>query len=72
MANEISLLDPTFNGIPGSNMYRAQVFPELYPHEDRMLIENWHQEDLEAYCGGVFTPGYIYKDVPRRIMQGVE
>lgn len=41
-----------------TDMYRAQVFPELYPNEKPMLIGNWPQEDLEAYCGGVYTPGY--------------
>ncbi|WKW87266.1 hypothetical protein SEA_CHARGERPOWER_51 [Mycobacterium phage Chargerpower] len=53
-----NLLDPTFNGMPGSEMYRAEVFPELFPHQKRMLIENWPQEDLEMSVGGIFTPGY--------------
>lgn len=52
-----NLLDPMFNCMPGSEMYRSEVFPELFPGEP-MLLENWSQEDLEQYVGGVFTPGY--------------
>jgi len=51
-------MDSTFNGMGGSEFYRAQVFPELFPHEKPMALENWSQDDLEMYCGGVFTPGY--------------
>jgi hypothetical protein len=39
-------------------MYRAQVFPEMYPNEKPMLLQNWHPEDLAAYVGGEYTPGY--------------
>ncbi|WP_236746158.1 hypothetical protein [Mycobacteroides abscessus] len=39
-------------------MYRAEVFPELFPHEKRMRIENWSQQDREMYCGGIYTKGY--------------
>ena len=46
-----NIMDSLFNGMAGSEFYRSQVFPELYPHEPRMLIENWHPEDLEFYCG---------------------
>jgi hypothetical protein len=38
-------------------LYRAQVTPDLFPNEGRMLIENWSAEDREMYCGGVFTKG---------------
>lgn len=41
-----------------TDMYRAQVFPELYPDENPMLVENWPADDREAYCGGQYTPGY--------------
>lgn len=47
-----NLLDSTFNGMPGSEMYRAQIFPELWPHEKRMLIENWSDEDIEMFVKG--------------------
>lgn len=63
-----NLLDPTFNGMPGSEMYRAEVFPELFPHQKPMRLENWSQDDLEMYVGGRFTPGYGLGHVPRRIM----
>lgn len=41
-----------------TDMYRAQVFPELYPNEKPMLVENWHPEDREMYLGGEYTTGY--------------
>lgn len=47
-----NLLDATFNGMAGSEFYRAQIFPELFPHEKQMLIDNWSAEDREMYCGG--------------------
>ncbi|BBX09448.1 hypothetical protein [Mycolicibacterium aichiense] len=53
-----TLFDGEFNGMAGSEMYRAEVFPELFPHQPPMLLENWSQDDLEMYVGGCFTPGY--------------
>jgi hypothetical protein len=41
-----------------TDMYRAQVFPELYPDEKPMMVGNWSREDQEAYCGGEYTAGY--------------
>ena len=46
-----NLLDSTFNGMAGSEFYRAQLFPELFPNEKQMLVENWSDEDREMYCG---------------------
>jgi hypothetical protein len=54
----INIMDPLFNGMGGSELYRSELFPELWPHQKRMLIENWSRDDLEQYVGGVFTPGY--------------
>lgn len=51
----MNIMDSIYNGMGASEMYRAQVFPELFPHEKRMLIENWSAEDREMYCG-------IYKE----------
>jgi hypothetical protein len=53
-----NLIDPLFNGMGGSEMYRAQIFPELFPNEPQMMLENWPLEDLEQYVGGKYTPGY--------------
>ena len=64
-----NLLDPMFNGMPGSEMYRAEVFPELFPHQRPMTIYNWPQEDLEQYVGGVFTPGYARRNYDRRLRE---
>ena len=48
----INIMDSVFNGMAGSELYRAQVFPELFPHQKLMLIENWDQQDIEMYCTG--------------------
>lgn len=56
-----NLIDPMFNGMPGSEMYRAQLFPELFPHQPEMRLENWPLEDLEMYVGGPFTRGYFLR-----------
>lgn len=53
-----SVFDGSFNGAARSEMYRAQVAPELFPHEKPMLIDNWPAEDREMYCGGEYTVGY--------------
>jgi hypothetical protein len=45
-------MDSLFNGMPGSEFYRAQLFPELFPNEKQMLIHNWSEQDREMYCGG--------------------
>jgi len=47
-----NLMDGLFNGMAGSEFYRAQVFPELFPHEKRMMTENWDEQDIEMYVTG--------------------
>lgn len=54
-----NIFDPIFNGMPHSEMYRAQLTPELFPHQKRMLLENWPAEDREMYVGGKYTKGYV-------------
>lgn len=51
-----NIFDGTFNGMARSELYRAQLVPDLFPHEPRMRIENWSDDDREAYCG-------IYKGI---------
>jgi len=46
-------MDKMFNGMAGSEFYRAQVFPELFPHEKPMLVELWPVEDQIMFCGRV-------------------
>ena len=53
------LFDATFNGMGGSEFYRAQITPDLFPYQKPMLIERWSVEDREMYCGGEWTPGYL-------------
>lgn len=52
-------MDSQLNGMPRSELYRSEVFPELFPHEKKMLIQNWSQQDREEYCGGIYTKGYV-------------
>ncbi|WP_165614794.1 hypothetical protein [Mycobacteroides chelonae] len=54
----LNIFDPLFNGMPHSEMYRAEIVPDLFPHQPRMLVENWSQQDREMYCGGEYTKGY--------------
>jgi hypothetical protein len=44
-------MDSIFNHMPGSEFYRAQVFPELFPHEKPMLVDNWPLEDQIMWTG---------------------
>jgi hypothetical protein len=51
-------MDSLFNGMGGSEQYRAEVFPELFPHQELMKIGNWSELDREMYCGGSYAKGY--------------
>ncbi|AJD82471.1 hypothetical protein SHEEN_53 [Mycobacterium phage Sheen] len=66
------MVRPTVDSSPGSHlsvidgglgdrteMYQAQVFPDLFPDEKPMLVDNWPLEDRRMYCGGEWTPGYL-------------
>lgn len=48
-----NIMDATFNHMPASEFYRALVFPELFPHEKPMMVENWSEEDQLMFCGRV-------------------
>jgi hypothetical protein len=52
-SDPINIMDSAFNGMPRSEFYRGQVFPELFPHEERMLVEAWPAQDQEMFCGPV-------------------
>jgi hypothetical protein len=52
------IMDRAYNGMGRSELYRAQVSPELFPHERAMRVENWSEEDREMFCGGIYTKGY--------------
>jgi hypothetical protein len=45
------IFDGALNGMPGIEMYRAWVFPDMYPDERQPVLSNWSAEDLEAFCG---------------------
>jgi len=49
------IMDDTLNGMGRSEMYRALISPDLFPHEKPMLIYNWPAVDREMYCG----PQYV-------------
>ena len=46
-------MDAVFNGMGGSEFYRAQVFPDLFPHQKQMMIHQWPTEDVEMYVKGI-------------------
>lgn len=46
-----SIFDPGFSQVPHSEMYRAWVHPDLFPGEPQPRLNNWPDEDLEAFCG---------------------
>lgn len=48
------IFDKLFNGMPGSEVYRACLVPDLFPNAKPMLLHNWPQQDLEMYCGGEY------------------
>lgn len=49
----MNIMDSVFNGMGGSELYRAQVFPELFPHIPPMLLHNWSVDDIEMYVAGL-------------------
>ena len=54
-----NILDPLFNGMGASELYRALLFPELFAKQKPMRIENWSVQDREMYCGGIYTKGTV-------------
>lgn len=50
-SDPINIMDSAFNGMPRSEFYRAQVFPELFPHEPEMLVDQWPLQDQDMFCG---------------------
>lgn len=51
----MNIMDTLWNGMGGSEMYRTQVFPELFPNSKGMLVDNWSDQDREMYCGGEYA-----------------
>jgi hypothetical protein len=51
----MNIIDPVFNGMGRSELYRSLIFPDLFPHEKPMLVNNWPLDDLQMYCGGTYT-----------------
>ncbi|MGW0245091.1 hypothetical protein ACWDYH_00475 [Nocardia goodfellowii] len=48
--NAKSIFDSEFNSMPGIDMYRSWVEPEMYPEESPARVGNWSQYDRED-CG---------------------
>lgn len=46
-----NIFDGKFNGLPRGSMYRAWVFPEEFPEERPAMLQNWSDEEKEAFCG---------------------
>jgi hypothetical protein len=51
-----NIMDELFNGMGRSEMYRACLFPDIFKHEQPMLIPNWSVTDREMYCG-IYSKG---------------
>ncbi|AIK69005.1 hypothetical protein AVT20_gp44 [Mycobacterium phage Tiffany] len=61
-----SIFDAKFNGMGGSEMYRAQIVPDLFPHEKPMLIDNWPEEDRLLFCGGEAAKEFYRNEIEKR------
>lgn len=46
-----SVFAPGFSSSPMADMYRAWVYPEIFPDQRQPVLKNWTAEDLEEYCG---------------------
>lgn len=57
-----NIFDGGFNGAARSEMYRAQVAPDLFPHEKPMRVENWDEQDQIMYCGGEYAKAAYLKE----------
>jgi hypothetical protein len=45
----LDIFDGLLSGMPRLNMYRAQVYPELYPCERPMLLDNWPEPEQDVF-----------------------
>ncbi|ASR77154.1 hypothetical protein KIV66_gp46 [Mycobacterium phage MyraDee] len=61
-----SIFDGAFNGQPCSEMYRAQVVPELFPDQPRMRVENWPAEDRAYLVGGEEAKAFYRNEILKR------
>ncbi|QBP30532.1 hypothetical protein SEA_CHARM_51 [Mycobacterium phage Charm] len=72
-----SVFDGAFNG-PGSELYRAEVSPDLWPNHPRMRLENWPADERAPFIGGDEAKAFYrlentlaeLRAVPQRIMEG--
>lgn len=46
-----NIYDSQFNGLARGMMYRAWVFPDVFPDERPAMLQNWSDEEKEAFCG---------------------
>jgi hypothetical protein len=45
----VNITDHLFNGMGGSETYRALIFPELFPGHGKWYVRNWCVEDIIDY-----------------------
>jgi hypothetical protein len=73
---DLNIMDSQFNGLP--EMYRAEVFPELFPHAPRMRMDNWPAHERAMLIGGEEAKAFYrlentlaeLRAVPQRILMG--
>jgi hypothetical protein len=46
-----NIFDERFNGAAAIEMYRAWVFPDIYPEERQPVLKNWPKEDIDEFVG---------------------
>ncbi|AHJ88709.1 hypothetical protein PBI_RHYNO_51 [Mycobacterium phage RhynO] len=61
-----SILDATFNGMGGSELYRHQLVPDLFPEGKPMLIDQWPDEDRLMFCGGEDAKAFYRNEIRLR------
>ncbi|QBJ04853.1 hypothetical protein SEA_ELEPHANTOON_52 [Mycobacterium phage Elephantoon] len=74
-----SVFDGAFNG-PGSEMYRAEVAPDLWPNHPPMLLQNWLPEERAMFIGGEEAKAFYrlentlaeLRAVPQRVLMGAD
>ncbi|QGH80613.1 hypothetical protein SEA_RAHALELUJAH_53 [Mycobacterium phage Rahalelujah] len=72
-----SVFDGAFNG-PGSEQYRAEVAPDLWPNHKPMMLQNWLPEERAVFIGGEEAKAFYrmentlaeLRQVPQRVLMG--
>ncbi|AIS73724.1 hypothetical protein SEA_PANAMAXUS_49 [Mycobacterium phage Panamaxus] len=64
--NGHNIMDATFNGMGGSELYRSLVAPDSFPDQKPMRIENWPEQERAMYCGGEEAKRFYRREIELR------